>query len=336
MGMLGQFRLRAERHIKLFRCLRKSAALRKRITRTDSIRPGDVLAFVVLRNELVRLPYFLEYYRAQGVRHFLMVDNGSDDGTAEYLESQRDVSLWTTKASYKGASFGVDWLNHLLWLYGAGHWVLVLDVDEFLVYPFCDTRPLSALTDWLDSQGRRSFGAMLLDMYPKGPISAQPYQSGQNPFEIARFFDAGNLGIRRNARYQNLWIQGGVRQRVIMATQPKAAPALNKIPLVRWHRQYAYISSTHTLLPRALNKVYDDSGGEFASGVLLHAKFLDTILAKTREELTRGEHYAASREYQAYAASLAQGQDLWCDWSSEYINWRQLEILGLMSKGDWA
>ncbi|MCH8465413.1 MAG: glycosyltransferase family 2 protein [Roseinatronobacter sp.] len=336
MSLLGQFRLRAERHIKLFRCLRKSAALRKRITRTDSIRPRDVLAFVVLRNELVRLPYFLDYYRAQGVRHFLMVDNGSDDGTAEYLEGQRDVSLWSTQASYKGASYGVDWLNHLLWLYGAGHWVLVLDVDEFLVYPFCDTRPLSALTDWLDSQGRHSFGAMLLDMYPKGPISAQPYHSGQNPFEIARYFDAGNLSIRRNARYQNLWIQGGVRQRVIMAAEPKAAPALNKTPLVRWSRAYAYISSTHTILPRALNKVYDDGGGELASGVLLHAKFLNTILAKTHEELTRGEHYSDSREYHAYAASLTQSQNLWCTWSTEYINWRQLEILGLMSKGDWA
>jgi hypothetical protein len=334
--MLGQFRLRAERHIKLFRCLRKSASLRKRITRTDSIRPRDVLVFVVLRNEIVRLPYFLEYYRAQGVRHFLMVDNGSDDGTPEYLERHRDVSLWTTQASYKSASYGVDWLNHLLWLYGAGHWVLVLDVDEFLVYPFCDSRPLSALTDWLDSQGRRSFGAMLLDMYPKGPISAQPYQSGQNPFEIARYFDSGNLSIRRNERYQNLWIQGGVRQRVLMANMPKAAPALNKTPLVRWSRQYAYISSTHALLPRALNKVYDDSGGEFACGVLLHAKFLDTILAKTREELARRQHYAQSREYHAYAATLDQSQDLWCDWSTEYINWRQLEILGLMSKGDWA
>jgi hypothetical protein len=306
------------------------------VNRTDVIRTGDILAFVTLRNELLRLPYFLEYYRAQGVRHFLMVDNGSTDGTTEYLEAQRDVSVWVTTDSYKGASYGVDWLNHLLWRYGAGHWVLVLDVDEFLLYPFCDTRPLQALTDWLDSQGRRSFGAMLLDMYPKGPISAQPYQSGQNPFEIARWFDAGNFSIRRNSKYSNLWIQGGVRQRVIMAQTPDKAPALNKTPLVYWSRKYAYISSTHMLLPRGLNKVYDDAGGEYASGVLLHAKFLNTVLEKTQEELQRGEHYAGSREYRAYQSRLSASQDLWCDWSTEYINWRQLEILGLMSKGDWA
>ena len=336
MSVLGQLRLRGQRQAKLLRCLRKSARLTARRNRTDTIGPRDILAFVTLRNEVLRLPYFLDYYRAQGVNHFLMVDNDSTDGTTEYLEAQRDVSLWLTADSYKSASYGVDWLNHLLWRYGVGHWVLVLDVDEFLLYPFCDTRPLQALTDWLESQGRRSFGAMLLDMYPKGPIGAQPYQSGQDPFEIARWFDSGNLSIRRNSKFNNLWIQGGVRQRVVMAQTPGKAPALNKTPLVRWSRKYAYISSTHMLLPRGLNKVYDDAGGEFASGVLLHAKFLNTILAKTQEELQRGEHYADSREYRAYHSSLSYSQDLWCEWSTEYINWRQLEILGLMSKGDWA
>ncbi|TVP71250.1 MAG: glycosyltransferase family 2 protein [Rhodobacteraceae bacterium] len=336
MGVLRQFRLRAERHAKLMRCVRKSASLRSVQNRTENLRPQDVVIFSTLRNELVRLPYFLDYYRAQGVRHFIMVDNGSTDGSAEYLAQQRDVSLWSSEASYKRASFGIDWLNHLLWLYGSGRWVLVVDVDEFFVYPFCDTRPVTALTDWLESQGRRSFGAMLLDMYPKGPVTAHPYRAGQNPFEIARWFDAGNYSIKRNVAYHDLWIQGGVRQRVIMAHAPEKAPALNKIPLVHWSRKYAYLSSTHMLLPRGLNRVYDESGGEAASGVLLHAKFLDTVIGKAQEEMERREHYAGSREYRAYEDSLRRNQDLWCEWSTEYINWRQLEILGLMSKGDWA
>ena len=106
------------------RALRKSLELRSRVNRTDRIRPGDILCFTTLRNEYVRLPYFLDYYRQMGVAHFLMVDNGSDDGTTAYLEAQRDVSLWTTQGSYKAASFGVDWLNHLQWRFGAiiGAW----------------------------------------------------------------------------------------------------------------------------------------------------------------------------------------------------------------------
>lgn len=90
------------------------------------------------------------------------------------------------------------------------------------------------------------------------------------------------------------------------------------------------------VLPRGLNQVYDEWGGEKASGILLHAKFLDTFGAKAAEELKRKQHYAASHEYKAYHRHLKQNPDLWCNWSEKYINWRQLEILGLMSKGNWA
>jgi hypothetical protein len=227
-------------------------------------------------------------------------------------------------------------MNRLLRLYGHGHWCLTVDPDEFLVYPFSDTRPIPALCDWLDSSSIRSFGAMVLDMYPKGPITDQPCADGQNPFEIACWFDPGNYMIERNWSYGNLWIQGGPRARMFFADDPERAPALNKIPLVRWQKGFVYTSSTHMLLPRGLNLVFDEWGGEKTSGVLLHAKFLSTFVEKAAEEMERAEHYAASAEYKAYYEGLSRNPDLWTRWSERYINWRQLEILGLMSKGNWA
>ena len=71
-------------------------------------------------------------------------------------------------------------------------------------------------------------------------------------------------------------------------------------------RDYAYVSSTHMLLPRGLNLVYERPGGEKASGCLLHAKFLDTFAAKAEEELRRGQHYAESHEYRAYREGVAR------------------------------
>jgi len=53
--------------------------------RTSLIKPDDLLLFSTQRNEVVRLPYFLDYYRKQGINHFLIVDNDSDDGAREYL-----------------------------------------------------------------------------------------------------------------------------------------------------------------------------------------------------------------------------------------------------------
>jgi len=328
--------MRLKRKRAKLRAWRKHFSLLPVENRTAKIRPGDVLLFSTFRDEYVRLPYFMKYYRDLGVSHFIMVDNDSQDGGREYLAAQNDVSLWTTKASYKKARYGVDWLNWLQAKYGHGHWTLVVDPDEFFIYPFCDTRPIRALTDWLDTSQVRSFGAMLLDMYPKGRIDSVPYQTGQNPLEIAAWFDPGNYTIEKNKDFGNLWIQGGPRSRVFFSDTPKKAPALNKTPLVKWDKRNAYVSSTHMLLPRGLNLTYDEWGGEKASGILLHAKFLDTFTAKADEELQRGEHYAASLEYKVYANSLRDNPDLWCKWSEKYINWRQLEILGLMSKGNWA
>lgn len=318
------------------RAWRKHFELKSVVNRTKQIQPGDILLFSTLRDEKVRLPYFLQYYRDRGIAHFLIVDNGSEDGSIAYLAEQEDVSVWTTKASYLKSRFGVDWLNWLQRKYGHGHWTLVVDPDELFVYPFCDTRPIRALTDWLDVSQVRSFGAMLLDMYPKGRIDQVQYRAGQDPVEIASWFDPGNYNITKNKQYGNLWIQGGVRARVFFPDQPQKAPALNKIPLVKWDRKYAYVSSTHMLLPRGLNLTYDEWGGEKASGALLHVKFLDTFTAKAEEELKRGQHYSQSIEYKAYVQSVQDNPELWCNWSEKYINWRQLEILGLMSKGNWA
>lgn len=306
------------------------------MNRTGAIRGDSLLLLSTMRNERIRLPYFLRYYRELGVNHFLIVDNGSDDGSREYLQDQSDVSLWSAEGSYKASRFGMDWITALQRKYCHGHWTLVVDPDEFFVYPFCETRPLRALTDWLETSGIRSFSAMLLDMYPKGPMDAQPYREGQDPFEIAQWFDSANYSVKRNPADGNLWVQGGPRARVFFRDNPKAAPALNKIPLVKWHRAYAYASSTHMLLPRGLNLTYDEWGGEKASGCLLHAKFLDTFAAKAEEELQRRQHYANSVEYRAYRDGVKAQPDLWCKWSERYINWRQLEILGLMSKGNWA
>ncbi|MGI3169642.1 glycosyltransferase family 2 protein [Pseudooceanicola sp. C21-150M6] len=336
MGIAASYRLRLQRRRWLIRAVRKRRDLNSIVNRTRQIHARDVLLFCTLRNERIRLPYFLEYYRALGVNHFLFVDNDSTDGTREYLKQQEDCSVWHTLRGYKRARFGMDWMNWLLLKYGHGHWTLTVDPDEFFVYPFCDTRPIQALTDWLDASSIKSFSTMILDMYPKGPITGQPYAEGQNPLEIASWFDSGNYMIQRNARYGNLWIQGGPRMRVFFPNQPELAPALNKIPLVKWDRKYAYVSSTHMLLPRGLNLTYDEWGGEKASGLLLHTKFLDTFPHKAEEELDRRQHYSASVEYRAYAEMLKDDPELWCKWSEKYINWRQLEILGLMSKGNWA
>ena len=159
MSIFSKYRLRLERKRLRIRAFRKRRELKPVVSRVSLISPSDILLFSTLRNERVRLPYLLRYYRDLGVDHFLFVDNDSDDGTGEYLSRQPDVSVWSTSHSYKRSRFGVDWLMWLQGRYGHGHWTLSVDADEFFVYPFCDTRPLRALTDWLDASSIKAFSA---------------------------------------------------------------------------------------------------------------------------------------------------------------------------------
>lgn len=328
-------KLRSRRQVLLLRAFRRRRQLSSLADRTAGIAPGDVLCFLCIRNEAQRLPYFLRHHRALGVRHFLIVDNASSDGSDRLLSDQPDVSLWQTPASYKGSRFGMDWLTWLQMRHGHGHWCLTLDADELLVYPNWQTRPLPALTGWLEAQDRDTFGALTLDMYPEGPVSQGGVAPGDDPIRHLCWFDAGNYQVQVQPRMRNLWVQGGARARAFFAADPRRAPTLNKIPLVRWHWRFAYLNSTHALLPPRLNEVYATDGGELTSGVLLHTKFLPGITDRSAEEKQRGEHFGEAAQYAAYYDRLTADPVLHCDASTRYTGWRQLEALGLMSRGGW-
>lgn len=325
-----------KRQWRLWRGLRHRRDLSEVVDRTDLIRPGAILAFVTVRNEAERLPYFMAHYRALGVSHFLFVDNDSDDGCSEWLAAQPDVSLWRTDASYRAARFGMDWLQYLLMRHGHGHWCVTVDADELLVYPSHDTRPLPALTAWLDDQNLPALGALMLDLYPRGPLTDSPHRPGQDPTGVLNWYDAANYTIRRKVDIWALWIQGGPRSRLFLADRPQRGPTLTKVPLVRWHWRYAYLNSTHSLLPRRLNRIYDEGGGALPSGVLLHTKFLNTIASKSIEEKTRRQHFGEPGAFDAYYDALATGPDLWCSGSSSWGGWQKLEAEGLMSRGGWG
>lgn len=333
---LESYYLRLQRRRRRLRALRKQKNLTQIKNRASVRRKTDIFLFATLHNERHRLTFFLEYYRNLGVNHFFFVDNASDDGSGEYLAAQPDVSIWRTDESYKRANFGMDWINGLLRRYARNHWSLIVDLDEFFVYPYCDTRPLKALTDWLDASSIKSFGAMLIDMYPTTSLEGQTYSNGQDPFKTLTHFDTGNYTQKLNPKYGNLWIQGGPRQRVFFADKPEHAPALNKIPLIKWSRGNVFVSSTHTLLPRGLNKTYEEWGGEKICGCLLHTKFLPDLEQKSARETARRQHYAGGREYKAYKAANAKETFLSHAHSEQFDGWQQLEELGLMSTGGWA
>ncbi len=335
ISWLDQYRLRLKRRRMLWRSFRSRHHLTCLADRTRLIAPQGVLAFTVLRNEITRLPWFFHHYRRLGVDHFLMVDNGSDDGTAQYLLNQPDVSLWQTDASYREARFGLDWLTWLQMRYGHGHWTLMVDADELLIYAHHETRSLQDLTRWLDGRGQSAFGALMLDLYPKGALGDQDYDPQSDPTELLNCFDGGPYRRQRQSPLGNLWVQGGVRDRAFFADRPERSPTLNKIPLVRWSRRYAYVNSCHSALPRVLNAAYDGPGGQSPSGVLLHTKFLPDVIEKSRVEKKRRQHFHDPDKFSVYYDAIIESPILWTPQSVHLKGWEQLAQLELMESGDW-
>jgi hypothetical protein len=320
----------------LWRAVRARGQLQPVVKRTASIAADAIILVSVQRNESTRLPYFLQYYRDLGVSHFLFVDNNSDDGSAEYLAAQEDVSLWRTDRSYRASRFGLDWLTWLQIRYCHGHWTLLADADELLVYDGHDRHDLHDLTDLLDQSGRLAFGALMLEPYPKGALDRATYQGGQNPMEVLDWFDPGAYRAVRQAPMGNLWVQGGVRERVFFADQPQKSPTLNKLPLIKWDRRFAYVNSTHSALPPRLNAQYSGPGDPAPSGVLLHTKFLPEIVSKSAIEKKRSQHFARPEEFDGYYDTLTSAPNLWDAGSAQYEGVQQLIDLGLMPTLAWS
>ncbi len=332
--MFEAMRLRHTRRRLLWRAMRARRRLTAIADRTGTIRPNDILGFAALRNEGQRLPHFLEHHRRLGVCHFLFVDNGSTDGSAEWLSGQQDVSLWTTADSYKASRFGLDWLNGLLMRHGSGHWCLTLDADELLVYPDHDRRDLRALTAWLDARQVDFMAALMLDLYPKGPLGVERYAKGQNPLEILPFFDPDGYDRTAMPRFGHVSIKGGARRRRFFADDPDRAPHLHKTPLIRWHWRYAYLSSTHIALPTRLNAGFAQP--DLPTGALLHTKFLPGIRERSAEEKLRAEHFTHPDNYSDYYDRLIAGPDLWYPGAARYEGDEQLAALGLIQCGEWV
>ncbi len=331
----ARYRLRWMRRRLLWRALRKRRELSAVRDSTSQIRPRDVLLFATIRDEAQRLPFFLNHYRAMGVDHFLIVDNDSTDGSRELLQDSADVSLWRTSHSYRAARFGMDWLGGLHRHYGADHWCLTVDADELLIYPHCETKPLRALTERLDHLGAQAMGALMVDLYPNGPLGTQQYVADQPPMQVLSGFDKSPYRTTHQAVSFERRTQGGTRERIFFKDVPQRSPTLNKVPLVKWQRSFVYKNATHALLPRELNLAYDGPTDARLSGVLLHTKFLPRVTQKAAEDMERQQHFGDPGRFDAYYKQILAQPNLWHLDTQIYQNWQQLVQLGLMSAGGW-
>lgn len=285
----------------------------------------EIRAFLVVRNEALRLPSTLQHHRAIGVNRFFVLDNGSTDGTLDFLATEPDVHLFSTEASYAASHYGVVWTNALLDAYGTGHWTLTIDADELFIYPHYEQLDLPLFCRFLDYVGAQGVACLLLDMYSDRAVQDTVHDSRTSLLSTCQFFDPGPYRLTRVNLCPYVEIYGGVRERIFRDMQAQFhAPTVSKAPLVRWREGTRYLQSTHFITPVKIANVM---------AALLHFKFLSDFHDRVQTEVARGEHFAGAREYRAYLDLLRkQGAvNLFGEKSVRFEGSRQLSNLGLMT-----
>ena len=155
----------------------------------------EIRLFCKLRNELARMPYFLEYYRKLGIDRFIFTDNGSTDGTTDYLLQQPDCHVLYTTDSFRDVY--VYWQNRALDLYGVDHWCLIVDADELLVYPHSEKVNIKHFCQILEQDGSDGLYTFMLDMYADGDMAKAICEPGKPLTDICPMFDRDYQFVRR-------------------------------------------------------------------------------------------------------------------------------------------
>lgn len=266
------------------------------------VNAAPVAVVACLRNEIAMLPRFFEHYRALGVTGFLMADNGSDDGSFEFLAEQPDVALFAVDTEYSQSRYGVAWQQALMANFRAGRWSLVADLDEFLFWNTDLAGDLRALVDSGDFAGADAARVFMLDMYPGGPLAEADFVA-ESPFAQAAFVDrepflavSGGRGPYTDAP---TWTSA-LRHRLIPGARPELFVA-QKIALLKYRPWMRLSAGLHFV-----------SDVRLARRELLfaHFKYNAAFRANAQAEVARRQHFNDAEEYRKYLALISEGRDV--------------------------
>jgi len=264
--------------------------------RLPDLAPQAIVLVACVRDEMTRIGQFLDHYRWIGVDHFAIVDNASEDGTAEWLEQQPDVSLYRTTQSFAASGCGWAWIETLLDRRAAGRWCLVADADELLVYPGYPDLGLRDVIAYHEAHGFSAMASVMLDMY--AATLCPPKEAVGSLLDLCPYYDSDGIRVVCRVlldRAQDR-LDGGFRSRVL-----STRVILNKVALFHNGPVVRLSQSNHAILGARCSDL---------RAVHLHFKYLADFRERVAVEMDRGEHWNGASEYHSYARALGDHKTL--------------------------
>lgn len=285
----------------------------------------QILLFAIMRNESIRLPYFIEYYQKLGVDRFYLMDNNSTDNTIKILSENNDVNILKTKDSYINHWY---WMEYMLETFGRNHWCIVVDIDELFSYPNVEKISIPQLCRFLEKSNSNAVRALLLDMYSDKSVKDIDYIPGQNPLSSISFFDNTHYEVSfpyfdryKWETFNSTHYTGGMRERVFGKSIP--ATSLNKFPLFKFTKDVYLGQGMHAINGARVSDL---------QGIVFHTKFLGDAIIEAEEESIREQHFNNAAYYKDFKREFDRNPDL-CLANAQSIRYEsldQLVDLGLM------
>jgi hypothetical protein len=234
----------------------------------------NLVAIIVIKDDLERLKKFLKHHRNLGIRQFAFLDDHSTDGTREYLQEQQDIELFESSDSF----FSVRkeaWVNRILAYYGFDRWYAILDSDELLVYDNYEKCKIDEFIALIEKEKKAGVSGKMIDMY---------FHNGTEYFDKVEYFES--------KKYSRMHLStGGMRYRIF-----GLQAVLSKTPLFFFDDKTIY--HLHFLFP------FDKKIKKNALA-LLHYKFLEGDLEKYKERVEKKCMYNYSQEYKKYVEKMS-------------------------------
>lgn len=250
----------------------------------------------VVKDDLARIQMSYEHHKKIGVTNFVFIDNGSSDGTLEWLQNQPVVVYQTLDPFIMWAK--VAWVSKVINHFGFDRWYLILDSDELFAYAGCEDDLIGEYIAQLERKGIEKDFSFMLDMY-NDEVLFENKNSEMSIQERFCYFDADSYELQNCLHYKK--VIGGPRQRVF-ASKDTMEMLQNKYPLVYYKKgdiyRYHYVSP------------YFDNFSKKCTSALLHYKFLDGDYEKYKKIAQDGNYANGSRLYKEMLQKLENEAEL--------------------------
>jgi hypothetical protein len=257
--------------------------------RSISYSNEELIVLSIIRNGETYVQSFIDHHFHLGVKHIVLLDNGSTDRTISIARAYPNVTILQCLRSYR--NYEKLMKEYLLRRFSKGRWNVFVDIDELFDYPFSKKLSIQGLIRYLNLHSYTAVVCQMLDLFSDDELEAQGNKSNQDLKSKFRFYDISMVektdyiwGTPSNHSIKMHW--GGIRKQLFGSQNGLTKAAMtfidDKIELcVDWH---------HVRKARIAD----------FSAVLYHFPFTYNFREKVEEAFKTGRYRSAETEYGLY------------------------------------